>query len=354
MKRPIYKRFWFYGVVFALALVLSARLILPWVVLNQVNAQLASFSPLYALHIRDANLNLWRMAYGGIDTRGVLKKDASEFLYVKSFDVSLAFRELLRGRMVVDVDIEEARVTLSTDILRAVVGYGAEKTTKDAKNVKDSTVPFDLERLRLKDSSIFFSDIPGLPQEQSFHLTELSAEGLNLTPQKKDGLSLYTAQGKIQKTADLTFLAQVRPNAEPVEWSLRTELRRLELRLINPIAGRMIPLTFSSGELSAYFAARSQKNDLQGYVKPFFKDTHLVGDARDFKGGRHFIFELLASAGNVLLKNSRSKAFATKIPFKSVKNGKVRVDIGKAISVSLDNAIGNPIAPGMDETLDLK
>lgn len=336
-----------------LALLISIRAVAPAMILDHLNGHLGSFSPLYGLQIRDLDLHFLRMAYTFEGTRGTLKKSGFEFLSIKRVDVSLAWRELFRGRFVADVDVTEADLKLTTASIKALSGQGAERIAADAKDVKDTTVPFDLERLRCINSRFLFADVAGLPPEQGFQLSQVEAIAHNLTPADEDGLSLFVATGAIQGTAKIKLVGQARTKQDPPDWSINVEMREFDLRKLNPVARRVVPITFKKGRMSLYSAAQSLDGELRGYVKPFFRDLVIVGDRMDFKNVNQVLVEIAGTVGNFILKNNESGALATKVSFRS-EGGKVKVDTGKAIALSLENAFGDPLAPSLDETLDLE
>jgi len=339
------------GAVVALLVVI--RLLLPGFLLRKMNARLAEASPLYSVHIGDLDLHIWRMAYTFHDAHGVLKRNGSEFITVPKIDVALAWRELFRGRFVADVDIRNARLLLTTDTIHAVSGYDPHQAKAEAKNVKDTTVPFDLERLRSFDSSFVFADMAGLPPEQTLRLTDIDVVANNLTPKTADSLSLATFSGRIQETGKVKGVAQIRPKSTPAEWSLNLETRNFSLPKLNGAAARMGPVSFKSGNLSLFLAVQSVKGELNGYVKPFLKDVVFIGDPKDFKSVGQFFVEIFGTIGNFLLKNRDTHALATKVSFHTV-NGKVVTDTAQAIRLAISNKFGKPLTENLDDPLALE
>jgi outer membrane protein OmpA-like peptidoglycan-associated protein len=336
-------------------LLLAARIAAPGFILKKMNDHLATFSPLYQIHIRDLDLHFFRMAYSFDDVTGTLNKKVSdpEFMTLKKVDVSIVWRELFRGRVVAGVDVTQAKLRLTTETTQALAGVGKSQAKEDAKNVKDATVPFKLENLRFLDSDFLFSDIAGIPAEQAFRLTHIEAAANNLTPRNENGISMFTAVGAIQDTAKIKAVGQLRTKAEPFEWSVNVELKDFALTELNPIATRMVPVSFKTGTLSLYAAAQSVQGESRGYVKPFLKDLVFLGDRHDFKNVGQLLIEIGGSIGNFFLKNTKNHALATKISFKTV-NGKTEVDTAKAIELAISNGFGKGLKQSLDETLNLE
>jgi hypothetical protein len=333
-------------------LLVLARIILPEIILKKTNDYLGSFSPLYALHAGDMHFHVLRIGYSFDDLEGHLKQKPIEFLTIKKLRVFLAVRELFHAKFVVDVIMDETNLKVTQESLNALSGYSKDQAKSDAKNIKDSTVPFDLERLTVKDSSFEFSDVGGLPPEQSFYLKNVNGEADNLTPAPKQGMSVFAASGDVQGSAKTKIVGQFKPNLTPVDWSINLKLKDLDLTTFNPIARRMVPLTFKSGKLTLFLAAQSIQGKMIGYMKPFLKDTVFIGDRGDFKNVGQFFIEIAGTIGNFLLKNSKTNTLAAKISFKEV-NGKFETDTGQALKTAIDNATGDTLSQKFDETLDL-
>jgi hypothetical protein len=353
MKKPFFHRISTFVVMGLIVVILIARIILPGIILNHTNEYLANFSPLYSMHVDDLNLHLYRLAYSGENVTGRLKKKPIQFFSLDRVTVSIALRELLRGKVVVDVVIKHAALKLTTETIDAVSGVSKDQAKSDAKNVKDATIPFSLETVHVKDSSFEFSDVGGLPPEQTFYLADMNVVADNLTPESKDGLSIFTATGDLQGKSKVKVVGQMQLNHTPTDWSINLVLKDFDLPKLNPIARRMIPLTFKSGTLSLYLATQSVDDKVLGYVKPFIKNMVLIGDKGDFKNIGQVFIEIGGTLGNFFLKNSKNHALATKIEFKT-ENGKIVSNASKAIKIAADNAFGDALPQKIDETLDLK
>lgn len=337
----------------AILFLVVLRLLLPPILLRRLNSELAETSPLYAVHIDDLDLHIWRMAYSFDGVHGTLKKDASEFMTVPRMNIAIAWRELFRGRFVADMDFREAQVKLTSATINAVAGYDPSQAKKEARTVKDAAVPFNLERVRSIDSNFTFAEVAGLPPDQSFRLTHIDVTANNLTPKNPESLSLAAFSGAIQDTGKIKGVAQIRQKSVPGEWSLNVEMRNFALPKLNGVAVRMVPISFKSGELSLFMAAQSVKGEMNGYVKPFLKDVVFIGDPKDFKSVGQFIIEIAGTIGNFFLKNRKTHALATKISFHTV-NGKVQTDTAKALGLAVSNGFGKGLTQNLDDPLALE
>jgi hypothetical protein len=350
-----------------LLLLVVARILAPAIILNRMNAYLGTFSPLYQMHVQRLHLHVFRMAYSFENLEGALKPKgeaggaphadselahSKNFLTIANVDVSLAWRELVRGRIVTDVDMEKVNVMITSRTINALSGEDKTQAKQDAKNVKDATIPFDLERLRLQNSRIELSDAFGFPPEQSFVLDPVNVTGNNLTPPDKSSLSLFTIIGTIEGNSKFRAVAEAKMNHTPVDWSVNLEMKDFDLVKINPYTRSAIPLTFKSGKLSLYSAVQSVHGDMKGYLKPFLNNVVFVGDKGDFKNVGQFLIEIAGTIGNFFLKNNKTHDFATKINFHS-EGGKVKMETLSAVGAAFKNDFGKGLSQSLDETLEL-
>jgi hypothetical protein len=344
---------WITGI---LVLLIAIRVALPGILLHRLNASLADLSPLYQLHIGDLDLHLYRMAYSFDDVQGVLKKEPKQpFLQVREVEVSIAWEEIFHGRLVANVALEQADLKLTRATIQALSTVKKDKAKKDARDVKQKTVPFDLENVRLENSRFVFSDVGNLPPEQAFQMTKVQALATHLTPKDPKALSFVTASGALQNEAPIQLVGQLRTQQKPANWSFSVELRDFNLKSLNPMARRTVPTTFDQGELTLFGAVRSRDGKLQGYVKPFMKDLKFVGDPGDFKNVPQFLVEIGGTVANFLLKSSKNHSLATRVDFhRDTPDGKMKVETGSAVDAVLDNAFGDPLSQSMDETLALE
>ena len=96
--------------------ILGIRFVAPLVVLRGLNRYLADFSPIYSGHVDDLNLSLFRGAYRiqGVELR--LKapgKQPDRFVYGRAIDVSLDWRELFKGRITTDIEVDRTEIVLT-------------------------------------------------------------------------------------------------------------------------------------------------------------------------------------------------------------------------------------------------
>lgn len=320
---------------------LCIRLAAPGIILRQLNSRLANFSPHYSIHISDLDFALWRMAYNFENIEFRQKRLDRAFLEIRDVDVSLAWRELLQLNFVADIDVDQARLSMDPEIIKFMTQTKKSSAT-EAKQAGRSLVPFRIERFRIFNSSLSLKDLPQIPFEQSLRLTGLNASLTNLIPSKADPRTDFEAKGKMMDSAPFKADGQADLLAKPLRWSVDGELKNFDLRALNTLLMRVLPLSFEKGQLDLYSEIKSEKGEIRGSVRPFADHVELVGDRKDFKNLKHGTIEVLAAIATTVLENSKDGTLATQIDF-TVKNGKFQMDTAKAIEQSLRHGFGEAL-----------
>lgn len=339
-------------IIVGVLLVLAAvRMVLPSVLLAQTNKFLGSFSQEYSLHIDDLDLALFRGAYRFEGLTGNLRAHEEPFLNVDRIDISLAWLELFKGHIQTHVFIDGMKFVLSTEFLEAVKG-NKDVTKKDARNAGDKLFPMDVTRIDIKNSELQVGDVKDLPRELRWRVSQIEGRLTNAIPSKENPISLITLKGALFDHADLKILAQYKPQETPVPWYSAIELRNFELKNANDLLRRKVSLTFKEGTLDLFGEAKSENNNIHGYVKPFMKKADIVGDTKDFKNLKHFGIEVGTAAANIILRTSSQHVVATKVDFSYVK-GKFDWNASKAISEAVKNGFQTKLAPGIENQYEL-
>lgn len=331
------------------------RMVAPAIILKQLNAHLAQFSDTYKIHIGDLDIGLFRLHYRFQDVKGTLKKNNEEFLSIDSLDVSLAWRELLFGRVLTDIDTYNAKIVITKQLFESST-WKNEETKKErlneAKDVRETLFPVDVERATLRESTIQLTEELNIPLGDRVVLSDLDATIINLTPTDRRPVTLASADGTIQGSATLKAAAHLKMLKKPLDWDLDAAINSYELSTANSVLKRMIPLTFKKGRADIYAEVKSEEGQMRGYVKPFLKDMAIMGDNGDFTNIKHFLIELVGTIANALLKDPKTQTFATQINFSQV-NGKFEIDTGEAFDKAVEHSGGDRLAPALNNTIQL-
>lgn len=334
---------WLIGIIILVVVIVLIRAFAPGFILRQLNSSLATISPQYSAHIQDLDLAIWRMAYGfeGITVRQ--KNPDRVFLTVQDVGVSLAWRELLKFQIVVDIDVDKADLSFDPELL-GLFSDRKDPAALEAQQAQKSLVPFRVERVRLENSSIAFKDIPSLPMDQALKITKILIHAANLVPSAKDPRTDFFAHGEVMNHSPLKLEGHTQLLAEPLKWQTEAEIKNFKLRSTSAMLTRMVPISFNDGTVDAYAIVKGQGSDFEGSVKPFIDNLDFVGDRRDFKGFKHGVIEILSAVAAFVLENRKEKSIATQVDFK-MQNDEFKVDVAKAIEKSLRHRFGEPLKP---------
>jgi len=336
--------------------ILAIHFVLPPIVLNRLNAYLAEFSPVYHIHIEDIDMNILRMAYGFDDVTIKTKENNNKFATVKNIDVSLAWTELLQGRVLTNVKVGGASIYLDFKVLNSAKRgpEGNYKAIKgEAMDVKEALFPVDVEQVSIQNSEVAFADIDDLPLEKQARITDFSATLTHITPASPGDDSRFWASGIFMKSAKLNAAGILYLKTEPMEWDIDLELRTFALDTANSIFQRYGPLTFRKGVADIFAEIKYEKGQINGYVKPFLSNVDIVGNKTDFSTFKHFLIEIVASLGELVFESGKSETISTKILLSGNKSN-VTVDRKKAVAGLFRHAFRKEYTPQVEDSIHLE
>lgn len=341
----IYKKKKFYIPATIIAVLIVFRMILPSILLHQANKYLSEFSPTYYLHMEDLDISIIRGAYRFEEVVGKLKGDEKTFLSIKSVDVSIAWREIFRGRVVTDI------VTDKLDFLFLKDMSKLSNPKKEAKDVKETLFPVSVESVDLRRAQIVFEEYPSLDETSRLKIENINGQITNVTPTENQQISAFNLSGSLQGSAETVFIGELNMFRKPLLWDVDVEMKNFDLSKLNPVLIRKLPLTFTKGRLDLYAEAKNDDKLIKGYLKPFIRDIDVVANKEHFKGIKHFGIEILTALGNLILRDSDSKTVATYLDF--TYNGTFNVNTSKGISTAIENGFSKKLPAGLENKYHL-
>lgn len=333
-----------------LGFLLVARLILQPLLLKEINKFLATFSPTLEFHVNDLDISFIRGSYSFDEVNGRVKGAGRKFVTIETVDVSVAWRELFKGRVLTDISVEGLDFSLTKSLQDALA-----KTPKkeEAREVKDTLFPVKVERLDVKNSTVTLDDYPSLEEGKKFQLSNIDGRISNLTPREGFPLSFFNLNGTLFGNADIKTSGHLNTLSTPLKWDVDTELRDFDLRSANEFLKSKLPLTFTKGNLDVYAEVKSENGQIEGYVKPFLKNIDVIKGGERFTGPKHWFIEILAALGNLVLRTSDTKSVATRIPFSMDEKG-FHIEKGEALSKAIEHGFERKLSPGVEDALELK
>jgi hypothetical protein len=218
--------------------------------------------------------------------------------------------------------------------------------------VKNKLFPVDIERVTLRQSEVKFRPFAKADVKETWRVTDVDGTATNITSALDNPMTFFSVSGTLLENSKIKLAGQALLKEKPLDWNVDVELHGFDLKAANPITAHFLPLTFTSGSLDLYAEARSENGSIQGYARPFAKKLQVVGNSGDFKGVKHFIFEILTEFVNFVLKSPEHQTLATQIDFKT-EGEKIRVNAPKAIRLAIHHGFVQELKQKPKDTLDL-
>jgi|JI10StandDraft_1071094.scaffolds.fasta_scaffold42663_3 hypothetical protein len=333
-------------------LLLIFRAVTPQFILRQTNQFLATFSETYTGHIDDFDISLLRGAYQMEGFSLHLKQHPTEeFVIVDVVDVSLAWRELFAGKIKTDIEIDRAKLVITNKIMNAF-SNAPEKSKDESQAAAKKLFPVRVGRIDIKDSSFEFADLLSIPEANRWRITKIEGRLSNVTGTENAPVSLLSLRGDLFNSSTLKIVSLLNLFKKPVVWDADLELRDFNIPNANGWLKNKVPITFTSGTLDLYSEVRSNRNSIEGYVKPFLHKVDVVANPEVFSGFKQFAIEVSAATANLILRSAKEKLLATKVLF-SYRNGDFKVNSSKAISEAFKNGFSEKIPEGIDDEISL-
>ncbi|HEY8269909.1 MAG TPA: DUF748 domain-containing protein [Pseudobdellovibrionaceae bacterium] len=281
------------------------------------------------------------------DIGGKFKESGQTFLTVKTVDLSIAWRHLLKRKILMDIKIENAHLLIPKDLKKLSF------PKKETQDITDTFFPLKIEQVDLQDSSITFEKYKSLKENKPLKISAINGRILNLTPSPQIPLSSFNVTAKlIDPNSKFKFGGKFNRLATPIPWSVDIEVEDFDIVTLDPYLKSHVPLTFTKGTLDLYSEVLSKEGQVRGYFKPLLKDIDVVSNKEKFIGAKHFGIEMITALVNLILRDKKTKSIATIIDFKYDK--KLSFNIKKGLSKAAKQGSENEVRPGFENRYRLQ
>ncbi|MEO6244579.1 MAG: DUF748 domain-containing protein [Opitutaceae bacterium] len=312
---------WPRQVLIALAALLvigvAARIALPYVVRHQLNTRLQRI-PGYSGSVDSVGIHLWRGAYS-IRGLAIFRREGQvrePFFLAPHIDFSLAWRELVHGKIVSDVAIEGSQLNFVQGPDNA-----SSQTDLDRRwqEVVQHIFPIDITRLTINRGLLRYVNTTKTPNVDVFiRNLHATATGLRNRPGERDAGEFpakLEAEGDSLGGGRLWLALEAEPLAVDPHFHLSVKLEEVDLTALNDSLKAYANVDVSRGTFRLAGEMAGRDGGFQGYVKPFFENldfSDLPGEKQSL-GSR--IWESIVAATAWVLKNKSRDQLATRIPF---------------------------------------
>jgi hypothetical protein len=354
--KKVFKKNW---ILILLILVVVVRAALPIVGKYAVNWYLGKrISPYYG-HIEDFDLSLHRGAYkfqGFVieKYREGKTKVLDPLIRANEIDVSLAWRALLRGRLLGNLSIEGAQITFLDSQSKDNAQSGLEGNL-DWKGVFVTLVPINIEDLKIRNSTIAFKNTD-FKKPIDVYLSQITLDVTNINNSQRKQKTIFSdlkLSAKLQDQAPITVNGAFDILSKIPAFDMAFTLKNFNLPLINDLLFVYGPVTFTSGTVSVYSEMATKQTRVDGYVKVFFKKLDVIAPREQFKSFKHLFYEIVTTLGNLLLRDSKKHEVAFRVPIEGPIT-QLNVSTKKAFFSALENAFkDNQLKEGLERSVSL-
>ncbi len=336
-----------------IAVLIIARILLPYIVLHYANKTLANM-PSYYGHINDIDISLYRGAYE-INDMYLNKKDdknnkQTEFFKVKNIDLSVHWRALLHGKLVGELVFNSPVLVFTNN--KTDLG-SVKKDTNDFRKILKDFMPLKVNRFEINNGTLSYSD-PSAHPKVNVSLTKVVALAQNLTNADNNKValpaSLKASANAYGGTASLNM--KLNPLAERTTFDLNAELKSTNLVLLNDFLKAYANVDVNKGTLGLYTEFASKSGKYKGYVKPLIKDLDVLGPEDKKDNLFRKLWEGLVGIAGVVLQNQKKDQLATKVPIEGDLSGS-QTNIMDIIFELLRNAFIQALMPAIDNKINL-
>ena len=337
---------WLVVAVILIAILATARALMPWAVRDYVNRTLDR-NLLYSGRIGPVEIHLWRGAYSIRDIK--ISKTTGNvpvpFFSASRVDFAVQWRNLMHGKIVGRVLMDQPQVNFVDSPSDADSQTGAGGPWLQI--IRD-LFPFKINAAIVEDGSVHFRTYKSQkPVDVSLSQVQASIDNLtNIGNETTPLVSTVQATGLVMDQAKLDYKMTLDPFYRPT-FHMALRLLGLDVTKLNDLALTYGKFDFKRGWFDLVIETDSKEGQLNGYVKPLFRDLRVFSLAQDVKQDNvlQFFWQALVGAVTSVFKNQHRDQFGTLIPFTADASGATSTDILATIGNVLRNAFVRAYLP---------
>ena len=343
-----------YTLAAVLALLLAARLALPYIIKSYVNDELNK-SKDYGGKIGDVTVHLWRGAYQVHDI-SIFKRNGHvpvPFYSTAILDLSLQWSELFHGALV-------SKIIMQRPSLNFISGPTKDQTQTGKENdwghTLESLAPFKINRLEVTHGQIHFRN-PYSNPPVDIYLNDLSVLATNFTNSRRSPQELpagISARGTTLGKGNLYFIIHVNPLAQKPVFELTGAVTNVNLVALNDFLKAYGKFDVARGDFALFTSFAAKDGNYDGYCKVFFDNLKVFNWDKDkHKDALEIFWKAIVGTLTTAFKNQPHDQLATKIPITGTL-GKTDVHYWATIATLLRNAFIKSLVPKVDAPVKIE
>ncbi len=343
-----------YKILIGIAILLiTIRLILPYVVLQYANKTLANMEGYFG-HIEDIDLSLYRGAYTindiYLNKTDSVTNNQTDFFTAKNIDLSIEWSSIFHGAIVGELEFDSPVLIFTKDKVEL---SDVKNDTSDFRKLLNDFMPFKVNRVEVFNGDLHYIDNTTIPNVDVF-LKQMHMLALNLSNVIDDKVELpstVTANASAYEGILTIDMKLNTLNVNPT-FDLNAELKNTNLVLLNDFFKAYGDFDVHKGSFGLYAEMATKEGKFKGYVKPIIKDLKVVGPEDRHDSFINKVWEQIAGAVGVILENPKKEQVATKITIEGdFENPKTNtID---AIWEVLRNAFIQALLPSIDYEINI-
>lgn len=268
------------------------------------------------------------------------------FVAADRAEFGLYFKELLRGNVVADVDLDGPVLSLVSAKAQPKKREVAE--TKEVGRGLEDLAPFRIDRLQVKDGRLVWIDATE-PEKPRLGLHHIEGTLENFASRKAlsaDEPTVLAARATLQRTGKVSVFATADPLAKKLTFAGQGRLEGLRIAELSDVISAKSDVTPNEGTLDLTVRFEAEDGAISGGVRPFLKEG---GTKASRKGIGSNLKSLLADTALEIFERDDGggeDAVATTIPIKGT------VDDPKAQAVpTILGILRNAFVRGLSDSL---
>ena len=303
------------GLIVIVAVLVAARVALPFVVEDFANRKLAALES-YDGHVGDVDIHLWRGAYS-IDDLTIVKTGASRpvpFFQSRRIDFSVEWKSLFRGSIVSEATFDSPEVNLVQGKSKADTQLGKEENWNARL---EELFPFRFNTITVNNGTVRFL-APGIRTGDAITADKVYGRVSNLTnviDSGKETFADFHVDAEVLDGAPAVVDGSVNAFAVQPTFDVNMEVKKVSLPKVNPWLREYIKADAEAGKFELYMELAAADGKFTGYAKPILEDVDIYRSGEEEESALKRLWEgFLDFAANVL-ENPDADQLAARIPF---------------------------------------
>jgi len=345
------KFLWALGIL--AVLLIAARAAAPFVVKDWLNKKLVALES-YDGHVTDIDLALLRGAYRADMVRIVKtgSKQPEPFFDAEHVDISIEWRNLLRGKLVVECVLQRPRVNLIRADTKEQSQLGTEVNWADEL---EKLSPFKFNTIVVKDGFATFR-APGIRSKDALQASNIFGEITNMTNVAKSGQATFAgfrASATVLDSGSALVVGSANPLARTPTFDVNLTVKNVQLPKVNPWLRQYIKADAEAGDFELYTELAAADGKFKGYAKPIMKNVNIYSSEEEEDNPFKRIWEGLVDFAAEILEDQDTEQVAARIPF----NGTIKdpdANMLETVVSVLHNAFVSAFARSLEGSVSIR